>query len=240
MKATRRPPRWSSSARQRGRGFVPRPREPQKGLSAGRRSSRFRGAQTYPLPGPGTTILQVGKLRPSEGTSRKPPGSARLPAPAPQRAHVCTRPGVCARGIQEAGWRGQAWPGARRLDAGPARSRVFRGVPGPAWTRQPPGERKRRRPPTLLHLTMSHTKPGCPLLLLDAPLQAGPPSIGGRSPSALSPPGGTAFLSPPPGAGCTAARSNPRPPAPGGPRFPRGAMRLGARVPTSTSAPRSA
>lgn len=74
-----------------------------------------------------TPILQVGKLRPSEGTSRKPPGSACLPASALQHAQVCTRPGVCARGtsaprIQKAGWRGQAWPGAGRLDAGPARA----------------------------------------------------------------------------------------------------------------------
>lgn len=67
-------------------------------LQGGEASSPFRGAQTYPLPGPGTTILQVGKLRPSEGTSRKPPGSARLPgpcAPTCTRLHTprCVRPG---------------------------------------------------------------------------------------------------------------------------------------------------
>lgn len=61
---------------------------------------------------------------------------------------------------------------------------------------------------------MSHTMPGCPSLLLDAPLQAGPPSIRGRSPSPLSRPASEHSVPLPQSrAGNTAARSSPRPPS---------------------------
>lgn len=122
-------PRLSSSTRQRVGALSPRPREPQRVSEQGAEAPHSGAPKLTRIWPPyfhstgGETEAQQGAIQ-ETAWIRLP---ARLRAPACTGLHTprCVRPGASAPRIQEAGWRGQAWPGARRLDAGPARAHAY-------------------------------------------------------------------------------------------------------------------
>lgn len=211
-------PRLSSSTRQRVGALSPRPREPQRVSEQGAEAPHSGAPKLTRIWPPyfhstgGETEAQQGAIQ-ETAWIRLP---ARLRAPACTGLHTprCVRPGASAPRIQEAGWRGQAWPGARRLDAGPARAHAYSdahsGLRGPSSLARGTEVESTPYPPA------SHYVPHnawVPLITARRPTPGRASFHSGPQPQPLISAWGHPIPLPQSRAGSIAARSSPRPPS---------------------------